>query len=388
MMSSHVAGQDFGPPGRVPGPRLEERHLRLTHGELVVERGQVGDLERDDEQADTGGDDLTARGPGMARRDDAQSEDRRARDAERREEVHPGGLPFDERDAQDEQAEPDDEEGHHGGGAHEGQNAVARPGSSGARGDRRAEPPRARASMRMAGEDVTRGTTSAVKTLHAVETTRRMPASSATRRTTDSTATSCQMPGREHPDDGQCVASLAVAGPLATSAAGTSPARERNSPPSPFACVSNRRFDATPQPRMPWTTKFTARRFGNGYRLTGQGRTSGRSAVKTSMVRSCCSQAAPSSSSAQTPTLASPPLSPERAPDEHPQRDPTMSEPPDTPTTRGLGRRGAPDVPPMLAGGLTATGLTVTLNVRCDTRPRGPSSANSGPCPDPPTAPR
>src|SRR5271170_705025 len=63
----------------------------------------------------------------------------------------------------------------------------------------RAEPPRVRASMRMAGEEVTRGTTSAVKTLHAVRSTMAMPAMSATRRANDSTAPSCQMPGRSGP---------------------------------------------------------------------------------------------------------------------------------------------------------------------------------------------
>ena len=61
----------------------------------------------------------------------------------------------------------------------------------------RAEPPRVRASMRMAGEEVTRGTTSAVNTLQAVRTTMAMPAISATMRATDSTASSCQMPRRE-----------------------------------------------------------------------------------------------------------------------------------------------------------------------------------------------
>src|ERR1700684_552267 len=41
---------------------------------------------------------------------------------------------------------------------------------------RRAEQPRARASMRMAGEEVARGTTSAVNTLQAVRSTMAMPA--------------------------------------------------------------------------------------------------------------------------------------------------------------------------------------------------------------------
>src|SRR5271156_3374844 len=63
----------------------------------------------------------------------------------------------------------------------------------------RAEPPSVRASMRMAGDEATRGTTSAVKTLHAVKRTRAMPAMSATRRANDSTASSCQMPGRSGP---------------------------------------------------------------------------------------------------------------------------------------------------------------------------------------------
>ena len=125
--------------------------------------------------------------------------------------------------------------------------------------------------MRMAGEDVTRGTTSAVNTLQAVTRTMAMPA-------IERDQAGDRLHGAILPDARTAigpdrrvsrVASLAAAGPLATSAAGTSTGRERSSSPRPLACVSRRRFDATPQPRMPWTTKFTARRFGNGYRLTG-----------------------------------------------------------------------------------------------------------------------
>ena len=141
----------------------------------------------------------------------------------------------------------------------------------------RAEPPRTRASMRMAGDEVTRGTTSAVNTLQAVASTRAMPAISATRRATDSTnAILPDARARAARSRRQPAASLAATGPRATNAAGTATVRERSSSPRPFACVSRRRFEATPQPRMPCTTKFTARRFANGYRLTAYGSTSGR----------------------------------------------------------------------------------------------------------------
>ena len=83
------AGQDLGTPGRIARPRLEQRHLGLAGGELVVERGQVGDFERDHQKADARGDDLDDSRPGLARRDDAEREDGRARDAERRGEVGP-----------------------------------------------------------------------------------------------------------------------------------------------------------------------------------------------------------------------------------------------------------------------------------------------------------
>ena len=58
-----VAGEDLGTPGRIPRPRLQQRHLGLAGGELRVERRQVGDLERHDEQADAGGDHLDHPGP-------------------------------------------------------------------------------------------------------------------------------------------------------------------------------------------------------------------------------------------------------------------------------------------------------------------------------------
>ena len=145
----------------------------------------------------------------------------------------------------------------------------------------RAEPPRTRASMRMAGDEVTRGTTSAVNTLHAVASTRAMPAierDQAGDRLHERHPVRC--PGASRP---------AVVSPRRASRRPdrVPPARPAPPPgasaassPRPFACVSRRRFEATPQPRMPCTTKFTARRFGNGYRLTAYGSTSGRRSRK------------------------------------------------------------------------------------------------------------
>ena len=113
-----------------------------------------------------------------------------------------------------------------------------------------------------------------------------MPATSATRRA-DSTAPSCQKPWCPLRSDERRAASgahvdarRAAGRPRATRRPGTSTWRERSNSPRPFACVSRRRFEATPQPRMPCTTKLTAHRFGRGWRSTANGTTSGRSAAK------------------------------------------------------------------------------------------------------------
>ena len=208
----------------------------------------------------------SARGPASPDGDDAEREDRRSRDAERRGEVDPAAYHQMQRDAEHDEAEPDartatpwrrDRRTRGRGRAPRSPGASGRAGAPSRRGSR--------ASMRMAGEEVTRGTTSAVNTLHAV-----------TSDDDDARDERDQAGDRLHgailPDARarsartrrQRAASLAAAGPLATSAAGTSTGRERSSSPRPFACVSRRRFEATPQPRMPWTTKFTARRFGSG----------------------------------------------------------------------------------------------------------------------------
>src|SRR6185437_8650177 len=49
---------------------------------------------------------------------------------------------------------------------------------------------------------------------------------------------------------------------------GRSTLRARSHSPKPLACGSNRACEATPAPRMPSTTKFTARRFGKTCRVT------------------------------------------------------------------------------------------------------------------------
>ena len=120
-----------------------------------------------------------------------------------------------------------------------------------------------RASVSWSREEVTRGTTSAVNTLHRLPSTRTMPTTRATTRATHAVlpipSGSALTPGRA-----ARAASRAAGGPEATSDAGTSTARERSNSPSPLACVSSRRFEATPHPSRPWTTKLTARRFGSG----------------------------------------------------------------------------------------------------------------------------
>ena len=120
-----VAGQDLGTPRRIPAACGEERHLGLTGRELSVESRQVGDLECDDQEADAGRQDLERPGTGPAVAGDAEREDRRARDAERRRVVRAAVPPDDEREAQQDQAQPEDEEQHHGRRAHEGEHPVA-----------------------------------------------------------------------------------------------------------------------------------------------------------------------------------------------------------------------------------------------------------------------
>ena len=151
---------------------------------------------------------------------------------ERRGEVHPCRVPLDERDAEDDEAEPDHEEEHHGGRADEGEDAVTRlvvrelrgdaagrsaegPGQH-AHGRRRGDPGHDERGEHAPGGGEDEGDARARARPGGRPTPRRHPA---------------RCPGADARGCGQRAASLAAAGPLATSAAGTSTGRERSSSP-------------------------------------------------------------------------------------------------------------------------------------------------------------
>ena len=104
-------------------------------------------------------------------------------------------------------------------------------------------------------------------------------------------------------------------------------ARERSHSPSALACGSNRVEAATPSPSRPWMTKFRARRL----RQARTARTLERSALRQQALelrrrsRKLAASAYPASVRAHTPRLASPPLSPERAPTTVPSGTPAAS---------------------------------------------------------------
>src|SRR5690606_17355039 len=99
-----------------------------------------------------------------------------------------------------------------------------------------------------------------------------------------------------------------------SSASGTSRCRPRSHSPSALACGSDRVLPPAPSPSSPSTTKLAARRCGKRCRVTGSGAASGISRLNASTVRACASHRQAASSRTHTPTLASEPLSPLRAP--------------------------------------------------------------------------
>ena len=72
--------------------------------------------------------------------------------------------------------------------------------------------------------------------------------------------------------------------------------------------------EATPSPSSPSITKLSARRLGNTWRVTTSGAASGSRRRSSSTVSVSASHGQASPLRAHTPTLALPPLSPERAP--------------------------------------------------------------------------
>ena len=94
--------------------------------------------------------------------------------------------------------------------------------------------------------------------------------------------------------------------------------RERSHSPRPLACGSNRVLAATPSPSSPWISTFTPCRLGSAKTSTSRSAASGTQLadpVDGDEVRAATAPARPARSPARTqrPTLASPPLSPERA---------------------------------------------------------------------------
>ena len=254
--------------------------------------------------------------PRPARRRDAEGEHGGPGDAQSRGKVEAAVPPDDAREAEQQREEPEPEDEDHGGRADERQHAVAHLVG----GEPRREQPGGAAQH--AGEapgDARRGDPGHDQ--HGEDAPDRQADDGDARDERDQAGglhrailPDALMLALEAGTSGQVEARRAAGRPRVTRAAGTSTWRERSNSPRPFACASRRRFEATPQPRMPWTTKLTAHRFGRGWRSTANGRASGRSARKRSEVKSSASQRETASSSAQRPTLASPPLSPERAP--------------------------------------------------------------------------
>src|SRR3954447_3487828 len=108
---------------------------------------------------------------------------------------------------------------------------------------------------------------------------------------------------------------------------GTSIRRERRYSPSPLACGSGRVLAATPSPSRPTITTFTARRLGRPKTRTSRSAASGSSSRIRSGVSSATSQPYAASSRTQNPTLALPPLSPDRAPAMVPNGTRTVAPP-------------------------------------------------------------
>ena len=71
-----VADQELGPPGRGPGPALEQGDQRLAAVVGRVQGGQVGDLEGDQHQAGAGGDEVDHPGPRCVAEGEAEGEHR------------------------------------------------------------------------------------------------------------------------------------------------------------------------------------------------------------------------------------------------------------------------------------------------------------------------
>ena len=78
------SSQQFGTPGGDTGPGVEQRHLGLPAVEGPVQGRQVGDLQRDDDQAGRGGDVDNDLGSAARRDREPEGEQRRARECERR----------------------------------------------------------------------------------------------------------------------------------------------------------------------------------------------------------------------------------------------------------------------------------------------------------------
>src|SRR5205823_6648614 len=154
-----------------------------------------------------------------------------------------------------------------------------------------------------------------------------------------------------------------------SSARGTSTSLARRYSPRLFACGSLRVDDATPSPRRPCTMKLRLQRFGSAWRSTGKPAASGTSRRKRSTVSSRSSHAYAGPLRAQTPTLAFPPLSPERAPKTRPSG--TRSTGPDGDGGSSTGATLA-SPPRATTGGMPTVSPPITT--RCSTSSDGTSA--------------
>ena len=113
--------------------------------------------------------------------------------------------------------------------------------------------------------------------------------------------------------------------------------RERSHSPSALACGSKRVLAATPSPSRPWTSTLTPCRLGSAKTSTSRSSASGQQPADRSTVTNwrshCDCSVCRSPARTHRPTLASPPLSPERActnvPERHPPGDGVVGDPGD-----------------------------------------------------------
>jgi hypothetical protein len=119
-----VPAQDLGPPRGRARAALQHRHERLAPVERGVERREVGDLQRDHDQAGESGEHVDGRRRGLAGPGEAEREERRARLLERRQKRHVLDRVEDQRVAEQERRDPGHEQRQQRDGALEDEDVV------------------------------------------------------------------------------------------------------------------------------------------------------------------------------------------------------------------------------------------------------------------------